>query len=162
MFFIDIAVPRDVDPTVHQLDNVYVYDIDDLKAVVSENMALRQEEAERAAGIIQAEAAEFGAWLEALDLAPTIAELVRRGEPFAVLKASTLRAQQEEQEKEEPNRVRLTVGARTVSAELRDGILPPRFFALFKGGDPAELGALKRRIAADALAADPADLFVLS
>lgn len=57
---------------------------------------------------------------------------------------------------------RLTVGARTVSAELRDGILPPRFFALFKGGDPAELGALKRRIAADALAADPADLFVLS
>ena len=39
------------------------------------------------------------------------AELVRRGEPFAVLKASTLRAQQEEQEKEEPNRVRLTVGA---------------------------------------------------
>mgnify|MGYP000208270423 CR=1 FL=1 len=39
------------------------------------------------------------------------AELVRRGEPFAVLKASTLRAQQEEQEKEEPNRIRLTVGA---------------------------------------------------
>ena len=39
------------------------------------------------------------------------AELVRRGEPFAVLKASTLRAQQEEQETEEPNRVRLTVGA---------------------------------------------------
>lgn len=57
---------------------------------------------------------------------------------------------------------RLTVGARTVSAELRDGILPPRFFDLFKGGDPAELSALKRRIAADALAADPADLFVLS
>lgn len=83
MFFIDIAVPRDVDPAVHQLDNVYVYDIDDLKAVVSENMALRREEAERAAGIIRTEVAEFEAWLEALDLAPTIADLVRRGERLA-------------------------------------------------------------------------------
>ena len=83
MFFIDIAVPRDVDQAVHQLDNVYVYDIDDLKAVVSENMALRREEAERAAGIIRGEAAQFGAWLEALDLAPTIADLVRRGERLA-------------------------------------------------------------------------------
>lgn len=83
MFFIDIAVPRDVAPAVHQLDNVYVYDIDDLKTVVSENMALRREEADRAAGIIAAEVAEFAAWLESMDLAPTIADLVQRGERLA-------------------------------------------------------------------------------
>jgi hypothetical protein len=57
---------------------------------------------------------------------------------------------------------RLTVGDRTVSAVLREGVLPPRFFALFKGGDPAELSALKRQIAAAALAATPDRLFVLS
>lgn len=57
---------------------------------------------------------------------------------------------------------RLTVGDRTVAAVLREGVLPPRFFALFKGGDPAELSALKRRIAAEALASSPGQLFVLS
>lgn len=57
---------------------------------------------------------------------------------------------------------RLTVAGLMVSAELRDGILPPRFFALFRGGDPAELGALKRQIAAEALAATPDRLFILS
>lgn len=83
MFFIDIAVPRDVDPAVHSLDNVYVYDIDDLKAVVSENMALRREEAEKAAALIRAEVNDFAAWLESLDLKPTIADLVCRGELIA-------------------------------------------------------------------------------
>ncbi len=83
MFFIDIAVPRDIDPAVHRLENVYVYDIDDLKAVVTENMALRREEAEKAAAVIRAEVDDFVAWLESLDLAPTIADLVRRGERLA-------------------------------------------------------------------------------
>lgn len=83
MFFIDIAVPRDIDPAVHKLDNIYVYDIDDLKAVVSENMALRREEAEKAAAVIKTEVADFAAWLESLDLKPTIADLVHRGEIIA-------------------------------------------------------------------------------
>ena len=83
IFFIDIAVPRDIDPAVHDLDNVYVYDIDDLKAVVSENMALRREEADKAAGIIRSEVVHFAAWLESLELSPTITDLVRRGERIA-------------------------------------------------------------------------------
>ena len=83
IFFIDIAVPRDVAPDVQTLDNVYVYDIDDLRAVVSDNMALRREEAEKAAALIEAEVADFAVWLESLDLKPTIADLVRRGELIA-------------------------------------------------------------------------------
>lgn len=83
MFFIDIAVPRDIDPAVHSLENVYVYDIDDLKAVVMENMTLRREEAEKAASVIRAEVDDFADWLESLDLKPTIADLVRRGEYLA-------------------------------------------------------------------------------
>ena len=83
MFFIDIAVPRDIDPKVHDLDNVYLYNIDDLKSVVEENTALRREEADKAAWLIKAEVRDFAAWLEALDLRPAIADLVRRGERIA-------------------------------------------------------------------------------
>ena len=52
MFFIDIAVPRDIDPDVNNVDNVYLYDIDDLKEVVEENLAHRRVEAEKAQGIL--------------------------------------------------------------------------------------------------------------
>jgi len=68
MFFIDIAVPRDIDPDVNNLDNVYLYDIDDLKDVVEENLAQRQEEAARAANIVRSEAANFEKWLRSLRL----------------------------------------------------------------------------------------------
>ncbi|MDY7000672.1 MAG: glutamyl-tRNA reductase [Thermodesulfobacteriota bacterium] len=83
MFFIDIAVPRDVDPDVNSLDNVYLYDIDDLKEVVEENMAQRREEALKAEAIIKSEAERFGEWLESLSLQPTIVALLTKGEDMA-------------------------------------------------------------------------------
>ncbi len=76
MFFIDIAVPRDIDPDVNNLDNVYLYDIDDLKEVVEENLAQRQEEAAKARAIVESEAREFGRWLKSLELQPTIVDLL--------------------------------------------------------------------------------------
>lgn len=83
MFFIDIAVPRDIDPDVNMLDNVYLYDIDDLKEVVEENMHARQEEASRARIIIDEELNHFQNWLTNLDAKPTILELIGRGEQAA-------------------------------------------------------------------------------
>ena len=83
MFFIDIAVPRDIDPDVNALDNVYLYDIDDLKEVVEENLAQRREEAVRARAIIDAEVDRFGHWLQSLDLQPTIVDLLAKGEDVA-------------------------------------------------------------------------------
>ena len=83
MFFIDIAVPRDIDPDVNALDNVYLYDIDDLKEVVEENLAQRREEAVRAQAIIDAEVDRFGRWLQSLDLQPTIVDLLAKGEEVA-------------------------------------------------------------------------------
>ncbi|MBU1004121.1 MAG: glutamyl-tRNA reductase [Proteobacteria bacterium] len=80
MFFIDIAVPRDIDPDVNALDNVYLYDIDDLKEVVEENMAQRREEAVKAEAIIESETSRFALWLESLDLKPTIVELLEQGQ----------------------------------------------------------------------------------
>ena len=83
MFFIDIAVPRDIDPDVNALDNVYLYDIDDLKEVVEENIAQRRDEAVKAHALVEIEADAFGDWLKSLDLQPTIVDLMGRGEELA-------------------------------------------------------------------------------
>jgi glutamyl-tRNA reductase len=78
LFFIDIAVPRDIDPAVNDIDNVYLYDIDNLSQTVAESMADRRAEAERAETLVAAEARAFGAWTEERSVAPTIVALRTR------------------------------------------------------------------------------------
>ncbi|OGW15765.1 MAG: glutamyl-tRNA reductase [Nitrospinae bacterium RIFCSPLOWO2_12_FULL_47_7] len=80
MFFIDIAVPRDIEPEVNNLENVYLYDIDDLQCVVNANMKERQKEAEHAMQIVRAEVSKFENWIESLDAVPTIVELRNRAD----------------------------------------------------------------------------------
>lgn len=75
MFFIDIAVPRDVDPEVNKLDGIFVYDIDDLQQAVSAHVADRKKEAERAEAIVANEVERFQARLQTLDVVPTIVSL---------------------------------------------------------------------------------------
>lgn len=75
IFLIDIAVPRDIDPQVNALDNVYLYDIDDLRAVVAANLAGREREAVRAEAIVDREVGLFLRWLQSLDMVPTIISL---------------------------------------------------------------------------------------
>ena len=75
MFFIDIAVPRDVDPEMNKLDGVFVYDIDDLQSVVASHLAGRQREAERAEAIIEAEVERFRERMQSLTVVPTIVSL---------------------------------------------------------------------------------------
>src|SRR4029077_3231593 len=75
MFFIDIAVPRDVSPEMNKLDGVFVYDIDDLQQAVSSHVADRKQEAERASAIIEGEVERFQARLQTLDVVPTIVSL---------------------------------------------------------------------------------------
>jgi len=83
MFFIDIAVPRDIDPDINRQDNVYLYDIDDLKGVVEENLMKRRDEADIAHAIVSEEVQGFQAWLKSLDLTPTIKDMVRQGSDIA-------------------------------------------------------------------------------
>ncbi len=80
IFLIDIAVPRDIDPRVNELDNVYLYDIDDLQAVVAANLASREREAVRAEVIVAREVEQFLRWLQALEVVPTIVSLRERFE----------------------------------------------------------------------------------
>jgi glutamyl-tRNA reductase len=75
MFFIDIAVPRDVDPDMNKLDGIFVYDIDDLQQAVSTHVADRRKEAERAESIVTFEVERFQARLQTLDVVPTIVSL---------------------------------------------------------------------------------------
>ena len=75
LFIIDIAVPRDVDPRASRLDNVFVYDVDDLQQVAEGNMASRSREVQQAERIIQKEVLEFEQWRRTLQLTPTIVAL---------------------------------------------------------------------------------------
>ncbi len=83
MFLIDIAVPRDIDPAVNSLDNVYLYDIDDLKDVVQENMQTRQDAALQAQKIVAEETEKFLLWQQGLDIKPTIVNLLEKAEELA-------------------------------------------------------------------------------
>ena len=80
LFVIDLAVPRDVDPEIATLDDCYLYDIDDLEAVVSESMSGRWREAERAEAITSHEAKRFSDWQASRDVVPAIASLRERAE----------------------------------------------------------------------------------
>jgi glutamyl-tRNA reductase len=75
MFFIDIAVPRDVDPAMNKLDGIFVYDIDDLQQAVASHVADRRKEAERAEAIVTTEVERFQARIQTLDVVPTIVSL---------------------------------------------------------------------------------------
>lgn len=75
IFFIDIAVPRDIDPKINHLTNSYVYDIDDLKGVIDENIKDRNREAIKGERIIDEAVIRFREWYESLDVVPTIVEL---------------------------------------------------------------------------------------
>ncbi|HID36889.1 MAG TPA: glutamyl-tRNA reductase [Ghiorsea sp.] len=72
MFFVDIAVPRDIDPRVADIDGAYVYDIDDLQQVVQGNQQNREKEAEHAKLLLEEEAVAFSVWLKSLESVPLI------------------------------------------------------------------------------------------
>jgi len=84
MFFIDIAVPRDVDPEMNRLEGMFVYDIDDLQQVASAHMAERGREAAEAEAVIAAEVERYHQKLRAVNVAPAIVGLQRRAEEMRI------------------------------------------------------------------------------
>lgn len=96
LFLIDIAVPRDIDPTVNEIDNVYLYDIDDLQSVADANLSQRKQEAGRAEEIVEEETNQFLIWLDGLLATPTIVSLIHtiRGIKEAEVKKALARLKQ--------------------------------------------------------------------
>ncbi|MGG1479445.1 glutamyl-tRNA reductase [Bacillus smithii] len=78
LFMVDIAVPRDIDPEIHELENVFLYDIDDLEGIVEANMAERKKAAEKIMIMIEEEISEFHEWLNMLGVVPVIAALRKK------------------------------------------------------------------------------------
>jgi glutamyl-tRNA reductase len=83
LFFIDIAVPRDIDPEINRLTNSYVYDIDDLKGIIDENIEDRNKEAIKGERIVDEAVISFRHWYDNLDVMPTIVELRKKIEEIA-------------------------------------------------------------------------------
>ncbi len=75
LFLIDLAVPRDLDPAIHELEGCYLYDIDDLESVVASSIAGRRREAARAESIVAEEADSFRDWQASREVVPAIASL---------------------------------------------------------------------------------------
>lgn len=80
MFCIDVSVPRNFDPQINDLDNVYLYDVDDLSGVAEENLEQRMREAGKAETIVLAEVESFWRWFSQLDVVPTIVALRDKAE----------------------------------------------------------------------------------
>ncbi|MBD5648045.1 MAG: glutamyl-tRNA reductase [Desulfovibrio sp.] len=148
MFFIDIAVPRDIDPDVNGLDNVYLYDIDDLREVVEENLAGRREEAAKAGAILDEEVALFSRWLESLESQPTIVELVRRGERVA--EEELARTLKRLGPLDENQRAALTAMAHAIAHKLNHApIMFLKEDGMARDGVPARVNLVRRVFALD-------------
>jgi glutamyl-tRNA reductase len=91
LFLIDIAVPRDLDPAIDELEDCYLYDIDDLQEVVEASLAARRQEGESAEAMVAQEARSFGSWLASLDVVPAITQLRARAEE--IRRAELVRAE---------------------------------------------------------------------
>jgi glutamyl-tRNA reductase len=84
VFVIDLGVPRNADPAIDRLDNVYRYDVDDLGSIAEENALARQQERARAEAIVDEQKQRFDGWLAALRAVPTIRHLRERAEALRV------------------------------------------------------------------------------
>ncbi len=100
-FFMDIALPRDFDPEIHQIGNAFLYDLDDLKTVSQKNRIEREKEAEKAEEIVLRETEISWNRLQSLDVNPTIREIHARvervGHEELLLAASKVESMSEEQ-----------------------------------------------------------------
>jgi glutamyl-tRNA reductase len=96
LFFIDIAVPRDLDPAIARLGGCFLYDIDDLEAVVAETLSGRRAEAARAEQLVAEEAERYRSWRASLDVVPAIASLRAFAEQIRAAELAKLRVSDDE------------------------------------------------------------------
>lgn len=121
LFFIDIAVPRDLDPALNDIDDVFLYDIDDLSQVVEMNRAGREKEAIKAHRIVDEEALKFVRWLQSMTIIPTIAAMRRKVDKICSQElARTLsKLDLTEQDRKKIEKMTLTISAKMLHDPLQ-------------------------------------------
>ncbi|RMG70663.1 MAG: glutamyl-tRNA reductase [Nitrospirae bacterium] len=111
VFIIDISVPRNIDPEINDIDNVYLYDVDDLQGVVDANILERKKEAERAEAIVVEEVEKFLKWQSSLDAVPTIVALRNKAEEIKQTELERLFNRLPDLDERERNIIRTSVNA---------------------------------------------------
>jgi glutamyl-tRNA reductase len=111
IFVIDIAVPRDIDPAANEIDNVYLYDLDDLKGVVQANLRERQREADLAEAMIDREVGQFAEWLASLHVVPTIVAMRKKVEVIREEELQKIFAKLQDLTPEERHAISLMTGS---------------------------------------------------
>ncbi len=138
VFFIDIAVPRDVDPAVNDMDNVYLYDIDDLKELSQKHLSNRVKESEKAQVIIDDEAAKFSDWLGKVEVNPLIGHIMSRAEEIRTREMKRALGKLGSTDEETVNNI--DAMTRTIMNKL----VHPYLALLKENGDPAFFDTLKK------------------
>jgi glutamyl-tRNA reductase len=105
LLLIDIAVPRDVDPRVKDIDNTFLHDIDDLNELSEMNLQQRQGEVDKVMAIIEAEVADFMAWWSSLEVRPIIAALADKAEKIRSAQLTKALSQMQGLSAEEQERI---------------------------------------------------------
>jgi glutamyl-tRNA reductase len=138
LFLIDIAVPRDVDHRVNNLENAYLYDIDDLKDLAQRHLADRVKESERALAIVEEEIGKFSHWFDRLDGAPIIADIVGIVEE---IRQRELKKSLQRMKVDDVEVVRqLDILTKSITSKL----IHPHIALIRENGSPAVLDMMKR------------------
>lgn len=138
IFFIDIAVPRDVDPAVNDMDNVYLYDIDDLKELSQKHLSNRVKESEKALVIIDDETARFCEWLRRVDVNPLIGHIMNRAEEIRAKEIKRALGRLGDRDEETLNNIDAMTRA------IVNKLVHPYLALLKENGDPAVFDTLKK------------------
>jgi glutamyl-tRNA reductase len=142
MFFIDIAVPRDVDPEMGQVDGIFTFNIDDLQQIVESNVSDRGREAQRAEALIEEEVARFRRRMQTLDAVPTILALQHRMEQIRLDEIERLRAKLDPLTSEQQNAIE------NLTRSIVNKILHPPISALKSASGSEELTATSETLRA--------------
>lgn len=141
VFIIDISVPRNIDPNINKIDNVYLYDVDDLQEVVDTNMLERKKEAENAEKIIDEEVEKFIRWMSSLDSIPTIVALRQKAEEIKEEEVDKFRSKFPEMEEDKVKAVQYMA-----TAIINKLIHPPTVALKEEAEDRDELIAMIKKL----------------
>ncbi len=137
LFFIDIAVPRDVEPQVNDIENVYLYDIDDLKELSQAHLSNRLQESERAHAIVDQEVGRFEVWLKQLDLGPVITQVLERLESIRAREVKKATQRMKQMDDDTVRQIDM------LSKAIVNKIAHPHIMMIKKNGSPLVIDVMK-------------------